>query len=114
MSKSTTNKNFDKVNLDWSTIQSELRTKLGKEVYESWIKKINLFEEFNMNTFQTGLRNIGLSIRYTLEEFDFGIGYRSPIGTNSFNNENSFEAFFRYNFDFLGFLSNVSSDELLR
>ena len=68
--------------------------------------RVNLFEEFNMNTFQTGLRNIGLSIRYTLEEFDFGIGYRSPIGTNSFNNENSFEAFFRYNFDFLGFLSN--------
>ena len=68
--------------------------------------RINVFEEFNMNTFQTGLRNIGLSLRYTLEEFDFGIGYRSPIGTNSFNNENSFEAFFRYNFDFLGFLSN--------
>tara|TARA_B110000003_G_C16619026_1_gene522396 strand:+ start:955 stop:1950 length:996 start_codon:yes stop_codon:yes gene_type:complete len=68
--------------------------------------RVNIFEEFNMNTFQTGLRNIGLSLRYTLEEFDFGIGYRSPIGTNSFNNENSFEAFFRYNFDFLGFLSN--------
>jgi hypothetical protein len=66
----------------------------------------NLFEEFNMNTFQSGLRNIGISIRYKLEEFDFGIGYRSPLGTNSFNNENSFEAFFRYNFDFLGFLSN--------
>ncbi|MDC3231355.1 chromosomal replication initiator protein DnaA [Candidatus Pelagibacter sp.] len=47
MSKTTTNKNFDKVNLDWSLIQSELRAKLGKEVYESWIKKINLFEEFN-------------------------------------------------------------------
>ena len=51
-------------------------------------------------------RNVGISLRYKLEEFDFGIGYRSPLGTNAFNNENSFEAFFRYNFDFLGFLSN--------
>ncbi len=47
MNKSITNKNFEKTNLDWSLIQSELRVKLGKEVYESWIKKIKLFEEFN-------------------------------------------------------------------
>tara|TARA_B100000780_G_scaffold111435_1_gene78001 strand:+ start:1943 stop:2938 length:996 start_codon:yes stop_codon:yes gene_type:complete len=69
--------------------------------------RLNIFEEFNKNTFQTGLRNIGLSFRYTINEFDFGIGYRSPIGKNSFNNENSFEAIFRYNFDFLGFISNL-------
>ena len=42
-----TNKNFDKINLDWKLIQSELKLKLGTEVYESWIKKINLLEEFN-------------------------------------------------------------------
>ena len=47
MNKSITNKNFEKTSLDWLLIQSELRSKLGKEVYESWIKKINLFEEFN-------------------------------------------------------------------
>ncbi len=47
MSKTIKNKNFDKIYLDWSTVQSELKLKLGKEVYESWIKKIDLFEEFN-------------------------------------------------------------------
>ena len=47
MSKTFKNKSLDKITLDWSLIQSELKLKLGKEVYESWIKKINLFEEFN-------------------------------------------------------------------
>ena len=47
MSKSVNNKNLDKINLDWSLIQSELKLKLGKEIFESWIKKIKLFEEFN-------------------------------------------------------------------
>ena len=47
MNNTHTNKAFDKINLDWKLIQSELKSKLGTEVYESWIKKINLFEEFN-------------------------------------------------------------------
>ncbi len=47
MSKTYTNKNFDKTNLDWSLIQSDLKIKLGIDVYDSWIKKIGLFEEFN-------------------------------------------------------------------
>ena len=47
MSKTYTNRNLDKTNLDWSLIQSDLKTKLGIDIYESWIKKIGLFEEFN-------------------------------------------------------------------
>ena len=47
MSKTFTNKNFDKSNLDWALIQSDLKMKLGIDIYESWIKKISLFEEFN-------------------------------------------------------------------
>jgi len=47
MTNTFTNKNFERLNLDWELIQSELRLKLGTEVYESWIKKINLVEEFN-------------------------------------------------------------------
>ena len=47
MNTTITNKNYDKINLDWPLVQSELKIKLGNEVYESWIKKINLFEEFN-------------------------------------------------------------------
>ena len=47
MSKIITNKDLDKSDLDWSSVQSELRIKLGIDVYESWIKKIDFFEEFN-------------------------------------------------------------------
>ncbi len=47
MNNTSTNKSFNKINLDWKLIQSELKLKLGIEVYESWIKKIDLLEEFN-------------------------------------------------------------------
>ena len=47
MNNTHTNKSFDKIILDWKLIQSELKLKLGIEVYESWIKKIDLNEEFN-------------------------------------------------------------------
>jgi len=33
--------------LDWNLIQSEMKNKLGLEIYESWLKKINFVEEFN-------------------------------------------------------------------
>ncbi len=47
MNNTHTNKNFDKIILDWKLIQSELKLKLGIEIYESWINKIDLHEEFN-------------------------------------------------------------------
>ena len=47
MNNTHINKSFDKISLDWKLIQSELKLKLGIEVYESWIKKIDLHEEFN-------------------------------------------------------------------
>ena len=47
MNNTFTNKNFVKLNVDWILIQSELKLKLGVDVYESWIKKINFVEEFN-------------------------------------------------------------------
>ena len=34
-------------NLDWITIQTQMKNKLGMEVYESWLKKIDFVEEFN-------------------------------------------------------------------
>ena len=33
--------------LDWLLIQHEMKKKLGSEVYESWLKKINFIDEFN-------------------------------------------------------------------
>ena len=49
MNKPTNTKNFNDVktnNLDWQLVQSEMRSKLGADVYESWLKKINFVDEF--------------------------------------------------------------------
>ena len=35
------------VSLDWNIVQTQMKNKLGLEVYESWLKKINFLEEFN-------------------------------------------------------------------
>ncbi|MDC0534015.1 chromosomal replication initiator protein DnaA [Candidatus Pelagibacter sp.] len=32
---------------DWNAVQTEMKSKLGLDVYESWLKKINLIDEFN-------------------------------------------------------------------
>jgi|TARA_B100000902_G_scaffold310693_1_gene300372 chromosomal replication initiator protein len=34
-------------NLDWNLVQTEMKSKLGTDIYESWLKKINFVEEFN-------------------------------------------------------------------
>ena len=47
MSNSYKNKNLITQNLDWNIIQSEMKTKLGTDIYESWLKKIQFVEEFN-------------------------------------------------------------------
>ena len=47
MNNSRFNKNLEKINLDWTMIQSEIKVKLGTDIYESWIRKINFVEEFN-------------------------------------------------------------------
>ena len=39
--------NLKPVSLDWELIQSEMKNKLGLDIYESWLKKINFVEEFN-------------------------------------------------------------------
>ncbi len=50
MNKSFTNKNinnFASEGIDWQKIQSEMKNKLGLEIYESWLKKISFLEEHN-------------------------------------------------------------------
>ncbi len=50
MNNSFTNKNINNLkpsSIDWNLIQSDMKNKLGLEVYESWLKKINFVEEFN-------------------------------------------------------------------
>ena len=38
---------FKSDNLDWHVIQSDMKNKLGLDIYESWLKKIDFVEEFN-------------------------------------------------------------------
>ena len=50
MNNTFTNKNLDNLNsqtIDWIEIQNQMKNKLGLEIYESWLKKINFLEEFN-------------------------------------------------------------------
>ena len=39
--------NFSEKKLDWIVIQSVMKNKFGKGIYESWIKKIEFINEFN-------------------------------------------------------------------
>ena len=50
MNNSHINKNLENLkseNLNWSAIQIQMKNKLGLEIYESWLKKINFLDEFN-------------------------------------------------------------------
>ncbi len=50
MNKLTNNQNienFKSNSFEWRLVQSDMKDKLGSEVYESWLKKISFIEEFN-------------------------------------------------------------------
>ena len=50
MTNSFTNNNLKNLSVekfDWSSVQVEMKNKLGSDIYESWLKKINFVEEFN-------------------------------------------------------------------
>ena len=47
MDSSSKNKNIKIENLNWALIQSDMKIKLGNDIYESWLKKIEFVEEFN-------------------------------------------------------------------
>ena len=45
--KNTNFKNLKLEKINWDSIQVEMKNKLGHDIYESWLKKINFEEEFN-------------------------------------------------------------------
>jgi len=50
MNNSFKNKNFTNLKtecIDWVVIQNDLKNKLGTDIYDSWLKKIDLVEEFS-------------------------------------------------------------------
>ncbi len=40
-------KNLKPDNLDWTQVQKEMKSKLGPEVFDSWLRKISFLQEFN-------------------------------------------------------------------
>ena len=39
--------NFSIKKLDWTKVQLDMKEKLGNDIYESWLKKIDFIDEFN-------------------------------------------------------------------
>ena len=40
-------KNSSSGSLDWTVIQKDMKNKLGNDIYESWLRKIDFVEEIN-------------------------------------------------------------------
>ena len=51
--------------LNWNLIQTEMKNKLGLDIYDSWLKKIDFVDEFN--------NYILLSVPTTLLAYPFGL-----------------------------------------
>ena len=50
MNNINANKNLNKLkseSLDWQLVQEKMKNKLGLDIYESWLKKIDFIEEIN-------------------------------------------------------------------
>ena len=47
MNNTIKNNKFKLQAIDWTQVQSQMKNKLGLEVYESWLKKIDFVEEFS-------------------------------------------------------------------
>ena len=39
--------NISHEGFNWSSVQKEMKSKLGNDIYESWLKKIDFVEEIN-------------------------------------------------------------------
>ena len=41
------NQNSFQKKLDWESVQNEMKQKFGKDIYDSWLKKIEFVDEFS-------------------------------------------------------------------
>ena len=50
MSNNTKTQNLKSIStgsLDWTMVQKDMKNKLGSDIYESWLRKIDFVEEMN-------------------------------------------------------------------
>ena len=40
------NQNLNQKAIEWTNIQHDMKLKFGKDIYDSWLKKIDFVEEF--------------------------------------------------------------------
>ena len=79
------NKNLNNLkieSLDWGVIQIQMKQRLGVEVYESWLKKINFVEEFNnyiLLTVPTRFIRDWITSRYLDQILQIVKGYKKDI-----------------------------------
>ena len=85
MNNNNINKNLDSLKnetLHWSSIQTQMKEKLGQEVYESWLKKISFIEEFNnyiLLTVPTRFIRDWITSRYLDQILQIIKGYKKEI-----------------------------------
>ena len=82
MTNSVRNKDLKHQELDWAKIQTQMNNKLGVDIYESWLKKINFVEEFNnyiLLTVPTRFIRDWITSRYLDQILQIIRGYKKDI-----------------------------------
>ena len=90
LNKSSLNK------LDWQLIQNEMKKKLGSEVYESWLKKIDFIEEFQnyiLISVSTRFIRDWITSRYLDQILKIIKTYKKEINRIEFTISNNFGSF---------------------
>ena len=47
------NQNLNQKAIEWINIQNDMKLKFGKDIYDSWLKKIDFLSENEKNVFKT-------------------------------------------------------------
>ena len=90
-------KNFNQESLDWTIVQSQMKNKLGNEVYESWLKKINFVEAFNNYIILTVPKTKNKSLDFSIEldsQISFPVAAGTKIGQLKVNIPNESSEYF--------------------
>lgn len=72
---------------------------------------INIFEEFFSNSYSNGLKSIGMSMIFPIENIEIGLGFKTNMNESIRSNDNFIGVIFKLNFDTLPFATFLKWDE---
>ena len=72
---------------------------------------INIFEEFFSNTYSNGLKSIGLSMIFPVENYEIGLGFKTSLNESIRSNDNFIGVILKLNFDTLPFATFLKWEE---